>query len=49
MLRFAQLLEAVAQTTRKLEKRKLVAEYLRAQPEQAASQAAIFLSGVDRH
>ena len=45
MLRFAQLLEAVAKTTRKLEKRKLVAEYLHAQPEQAASQAAIFLSG----
>lgn len=45
MLRFAQLCEAVASTTKKLEKRKLVAEYFRAQPEQTASQAAIFLSG----
>src|SRR4029077_12868031 len=45
MLRFAQLCEAVAKTTKKLEKRKLVAEYFRAQPEQTASQAAIFLSG----
>src|SRR5947209_9646507 len=45
MLRFAQLCEAVAGTTKKLEKRKLVAEYFRAQPEQTASQAAIFLSG----
>src|SRR5437868_438395 len=45
MLRFAQLCEAVARTTKKLEKRKLVAEYFRAQPEQTASQAAIFLSG----
>ena len=45
MLRFAQLCEAVAKTTKKLEKRKLVAEYFRAQPEQTAAQAAIFLSG----
>ena len=45
MLRFAQLCEAVAKTAKKLEKRKLVAEYIRAQPEQTASQAAIFLSG----
>ena len=45
MLRFAQLCEAVAKTTKKLEKRKLVAEYFRAQPEQTASLAAIFLSG----
>jgi DNA ligase 1 len=45
MLRFAQLCEAVAKTTKKLEKRRLVAEYLRAQPIQTASQAAIFLSG----
>src|SRR5215468_3178400 len=45
MLRFAQLCEAVANTTKKLEKRKLVAEYFRAQPEQTASLAAIFLSG----
>ena len=45
MLRFAQLCEAVARTTKKLEKRKLVAEYFRQQPEQTSSQAAIFLSG----
>src|SRR3954451_3354677 len=45
MLRFAQLCEAVAKTTKKLEKRKLVADYLRAQPIQTASQATIFLSG----
>src|SRR5438270_13187774 len=45
MLRFAQVCEAVARTAKKLEKRKLVAEYLRAQPEQTASLAAVFLSG----
>lgn len=45
MLRFAQLCEAVAATPKKLEKRRLVAEYFCAQPEQTASQAAIFLSG----
>ncbi|HKT25319.1 MAG TPA: ATP-dependent DNA ligase [Terriglobales bacterium] len=45
MLRFAQLCEAVAATTKKLEKRRLVAEYFCAQPEQTASQAAVFLSG----
>jgi DNA ligase-1 len=45
MLRFAQLCEAVSETTKKLEKRKLVADYLVLQPEQTASQAAIFLSG----
>ena len=45
MLRFAQLCEAVAGTTKKLEKRRLVAEYFCAQPVQTASQAAIFLSG----
>src|SRR5438270_10451274 len=45
MLRFAQLCDAVAKTPKKLEKRRLVADYLRAQPIQTASQAAIFLSG----
>lgn len=45
MLRFAQLCEAVAGTTKKLEKRRLVANYFRAQPEQTSSLAAIFLSG----
>jgi DNA ligase-1 len=45
MLRFAHLCEAVSGTTKKLEKRKLVADYLAAQLIQTASQAAIFLSG----
>src|SRR5207302_8750433 len=45
MLRFAQLCEQVAKTTKKLGKRKLVADYLRAQPGQTASLAALFLSG----
>ena len=45
MLRFAQLCEAISATTKKLEKRKLVADYFRAQPVQTASQASIFLSG----
>src|SRR5215475_12391343 len=45
MLRFAQLLEAVAKTTKKLEKRRLVADYFRQQPVATAAQAAIFLSG----
>jgi DNA ligase-1 len=45
MLRFAQLCEAISRTTKKLEKRRLAAEYFAAQPVQTASQAAIFLSG----
>jgi DNA ligase-1 len=45
MLRFAQLCETVAGTTKKMEKCKLVADYFRAQPEQTASLAAVFLSG----
>jgi DNA ligase 1 len=45
MLRFAELCEAVSRTTKKLQKRRLVADYFRAQPEQTAAQAAIFLSG----
>lgn len=45
MLRFAQLCEAVAETTKKLEKRRLVAEYFCLQPVPTASLAAIFLSG----
>ena len=45
MLRFAQLCDRVSRTTKKLEKRKLVADYLCGQPEQTASQAALFLSG----
>ena len=45
MLAFAQLAEAVAATTKKTEKVRLVAEYLRTQPVDEAAQAAIFLSG----
>jgi DNA ligase 1 len=45
MLRFVQLCEAVSKTTKKLEKRRLVAEYFAFQPLQTALQAAIFLSG----
>ncbi|HWZ83643.1 MAG TPA: hypothetical protein VNW47_13515 [Terriglobales bacterium] len=45
MIRFAQTCEAVAATTRKLEKTALVAEYLRSLPERSAEIAAIFLSG----
>jgi DNA ligase-1 len=42
---FAQLADAVAATTKKKEKIRLVADYLRAQPVNEAAQAAIFLSG----
>jgi len=45
MLAFAQLAEAVAATTKKTEKVRLVAEYLRTQQVDEAAQAAIFLSG----
>lgn len=41
----AQLAEAVAGTTKKTEKVRLVAEYFRSRPEDEAAQAAIFLSG----
>jgi DNA ligase 1 len=45
MLAFAQTADAVAATTRKLEKVRLVAEYFRSRPVDEAAQAAIFLSG----
>src|SRR5215472_2708102 len=44
MQEFAATCEAVAATTKKTEKTRLVAEYFRSNPEEAA-QAAIFLSG----
>jgi DNA ligase-1 len=45
MKRFAQCAEAVGATTRKLQKKSLLAEYLCSQPVAAASSAAIFFSG----
>jgi DNA ligase-1 len=45
MLRFAQTCEAVAATTKKLEKTAIVADYLRSLPADEAANAAIFLSG----
>ncbi len=45
MLRFARTCDAVAATSRKLEKTALVADYLRALPSNEAAIAAIFLSG----
>lgn len=45
MHRFAQTADAVAATTKKLEKVRLVAEYLRSVPVDEAAQAAIFFSG----
>ena len=45
MLRFAQSCEAIAATTKKLEKTAIVAAYLRSLPANEAVVAAIFLSG----
>jgi DNA ligase-1 len=45
MIRFAQMCEAIAATTKKLEKTALVAGYLRSLPSDSASIAAVFLSG----
>jgi DNA ligase-1 len=45
MRRLAEMCEAVAATTRKLQKTALVAEYLRACPAVAAQVSAVFLSG----
>jgi ATP-dependent DNA ligase I len=42
---FAQTADAVATTTKKLEKVRLVAEYLRSRPVEEAAQAAVFFSG----
>jgi DNA ligase-1 len=45
MQAFAQTADAVAATTKKTEKVRLVAEYLRSRPVDEAAQAAVFLSG----
>ena len=45
MQAFAQTADAVAATTKKLEKVRLVAEYFRGHPVEEAAQAAVFLSG----
>src|SRR5580765_3204521 len=45
LLRFARTCEAIAATTKKLEKTALVADYLRSLPAGEAARAAIFLSG----
>ena len=45
MQAFALTAEAVAATTKKTEKVRLVAEYLRSRPVEEAAQAAVFLSG----
>jgi DNA ligase-1 len=45
MQAFAQTADAVAATTKKTEKVRLVAEYLRSRPIDEAAQAAVFLSG----
>jgi DNA ligase 1 len=45
MQAFAQTADAVAATTKKLEKVRLVAEYFRSRPMDEAAQAAVFLSG----
>jgi DNA ligase-1 len=45
MQAFAQTADAVAATTKKTEKVRLVAEYLRSRPVGEAAQAAVFLSG----
>jgi ATP-dependent DNA ligase len=45
MLRFAQLCESIAATTKKTEKVRLVADYLRASPVEEASLGALYLCG----
>jgi len=45
MQAFAQTADAVAATTKKLEKVRLVAEYFRTRPVEEAAQAAVFFSG----
>jgi DNA ligase-1 len=45
MLRFAQLCESIAATTKKTEKVRLVADYLRVTPVEEASLAALYLCG----
>jgi ATP-dependent DNA ligase I len=45
MQAFAQTADAIAATTKKLEKVRLLAEYLRSRPVEEAAQAAVFFSG----
>jgi ATP-dependent DNA ligase len=45
MLRFAQVAEAIAATTKKLEKTRLVADYFRSCSDEEAAVSAMFLSG----
>ena len=45
MRQFAQTCEAIAATTKKLEKIRIVAEYLKSRPVEEASVSAVFLSG----
>ena len=45
MQKLAETCELIAATTKKLEKTRIVAEYLRAHPSNEAAIAAIFLSG----
>src|SRR5579872_3681904 len=45
MLRFAEICEAVAGTTKKLEKMRLVGDYLRSLPIDDAARAALFFTG----
>src|SRR6202451_1858510 len=45
MLRFAQTADAIAATTKKLEKTRLVADYLKAISVEEAAMSAMFLSG----
>lgn len=45
MRKFSETCEAIAGTTKKLEKTRIVAEYLKSRPVEEASVAAIFLSG----
>ena len=45
MFRFSQLCESIAATTKKTEKIRLVADYLRASPLENAALAALYLCG----
>ena len=45
MIKFAQVADAIAATTKKLEKTKLVADYFRSLSVNEAAIAAVFLSG----
>ena len=49
MLRFAQTCDAIAATTKKLEKTAIVAAYLRSLPEDEAATTAFFPDTLFRH